>query len=248
MLQGKVAVVTGASRGIGAAIALTLAKYGASVLVNYYKSESKANAMVEDLCSRYGVRALAFQADVANERAVQDMIDFALDQFGKIDILVNNAGEILLPQYWLNVSKDVWNRSLDVNLFGVLNCIRSVVPHMRKQNGGKIVNITSTYGMIGSPFVPAYVIAKAGVITLTKSLARELAPNITINAVAPGNIDTEMTTNAGQDIVAQVINATPLQRLGTPIEVAEAVCFLCSSAADFVTGEVFVIDGGHMLR
>lgn len=246
-LQNKTAVVTGASRGIGKAIALALGREGVAVVVNYLQSEMEAQQVVQDV-KALGSEAIAVQADVASPLEVEDLLQQSLNKFGRVHLLVNNAGVILRPSGWKNLTEQDWQRMVDINLKGVFNCIRTFASHMLQEKEGKIVNIASAYGIIGSAPVIAYSAAKGGVISITKSFAKELAPYITVNAVAPGTIDTSMTRSSGQDFVNSVIAATPLKRLGKPEEVANAVTFLLSSKADFITGHVLVIDGGYMLK
>ena len=241
----RVAVITGASRGIGKAIAETLAHEGLAVVVNYLNSSEEAAELVGEI-NQFS-QAIAVRADVANPNEVRLLADESLKSFGRIDVLVNNAGVILRPGAWQDITDDVWHRTMDINLYGAFNCIREFAPHLKKNNG-KVVNISSTYGIIGAAPVIAYTASKAGLLNLTRSFAKELAPSITVNAIAPGNIDTEMTTSAGDEFIRSVIESTPLKRLGSTQDVANAVSFLASSRADFITGQLLVVDGGHMLR
>ena len=243
----KVAVITGASRGIGRATAMVLGKEGASVAVNYLRSKEKAIEVVEEI-KKHGGEAIPIRADVARLDEVKRLAEETVEKFGSIDILVNNAGVIVRPGDWKSINDESWQRTIDVNLKGILNCIKVAAPYMLKQRKGKIVNISSTYGILGATPVVAYAVAKAGVINLTRAFAKELAPYINVNAVAPGNIKTEMTSAAGEEFVNTVIKATPLKRLGEPEEVAYAIAFLVSDKADFITGQVLVVDGGHMLK
>lgn len=245
MSNAKSAIVTGSSKGIGRAIVEKLASDGYNVVINYLSSKEEANLVVSYIEATYDVRAIAIRADVSVTADVQNLISKTLQAFGKISVLVNNAGILPLPQFWADLSKEKWTQTLDVNLYGTLTCIQHVVPHMKAAGQGDIVNISSTFGIEGSPYVLAYAISKAGLITLTKSLAKVLAPEITINSIAPSNIDTEMTRNAGDEFVQKVIADTPLQRLGSSAEVANAVSYLCSGG--YITGQTLIVDGGYTL-
>lgn len=243
----RVAIITGSSRGIGKATALQLAKDDINIVINYLKSEKKSKEVVEEI-KRMGGTAIAVKADISKLEEAKELTEKAIEFFGSIDILINNAGEIIRPGDWKSIDDETWERTLDVNLKGAFNCIKVVAPYMIKQNSGKIVNISSTYGIIGAAPVIAYTVAKAGVINLTKAFAKELAPYITVNAVAPGNINTEMTSSAGEEFIKNTIEITPLKRLGEPEDVAYAVAFLTSEKANFITGQVLIVDGGHILK
>jgi 3-oxoacyl-[acyl-carrier protein] reductase len=245
-VDSRVALVTGASRGIGRATSLALARDGMRIIANYLSAEDD----VRDLADQVNMvtECLPVRADVSDLEQVVSLINHGLGAFGRLDVLVNNAGAILRPGDWKHIDLDTWRRTFDVNLLGQFHCIRQVAPLFRSNQRGKIINITSTYGVLGAAGVVAYTAAKAGVISLTRSFAKELAPYVTVNAVAPGNIDTEMTRGAGEDFIRQVIEETPLNRLGKPEDVADVISFLASDRADFITGQVIVVDGGHMLR
>jgi 3-oxoacyl-[acyl-carrier protein] reductase len=242
-LAGKVALVTGSSRGIGRATALHMGQLGAKVAVTYSQSENAAEEVVAQLLET-GVEAFAYQVDVADAHSVRQMTENVIADFGRIDILVNNAGAIYRPGDWDKMDECQIDRTLAVNLKGPLHCIQTVAPLMLKQRFGRIINITSTYAILGAAGVAAYAAAKAGVISLTKSFAKEFAPHITVNAVAPGNVDTQMTREAGDEVNNWAIRTTPLQRLAKPEEIAEAIIYL--ACADFVTAHILVIDGGQM--
>jgi len=245
-LSGKVALVTGASRGIGRATALELAHEGADVVLNYVNSETEAKQLVPEI-EALGRRAAAVRADVADEAAVTRLMAAAGGNFGGIDILVNNAGYLPRPGDWKNITADVWRETIDVNLTGVFNCIRAAAPLMADRDSGRIINISSTYGIFGATNVIAYVAAKAGVINLTKSFAKELAPRITVNAVAPGHIHTDLTPKV-PGFIEKISAMTPAGRIGQADEVAALIAFLASDRAAYITGQVIAVDGGHMLK
>ena len=244
-LQGKVAIVTGASRGIGRAIALGLAKEGADVVVTAttFESADKVAGEIEQL----GRKALAFALNVTEIRECEALVKTALEKFSKIDILVNNAG-ITSDNLLVRMKEEEWDKVLDVNLKGVFNCIRASTKTLMKQRAGKIVNITSVVGIIGNAGQANYCASKAGVIGLTKSAAKELASrNIQVNAVAPGYIETDMTKDLQGDVRQTLVNAIPLGRIGTPEDVAALVSFLASKNADYITGQIITVDGGMVM-
>jgi len=243
MLNGKVALVTGASRGIGKAIALQLAEAGADIIVNYAGSEGAAADTVAKI-KELGRNAIMVKANVANSDEVENMFKAGLDQFGHIDILVNNAG-ITRDNLIMRMKEEEWDDVISTNLKGVFNCIKAATRPMMKQRFGRIINITSVVGVLGNPGQANYVAAKAGVIGLTKTTARELASrNITVNAVAPGFIDTEMTAGLPDELKAGMLGQIPLGRLGQPEEIAKVVTFLASDAASYMTGQTLHVDGG----
>ncbi|MGK5512156.1 3-oxoacyl-[acyl-carrier-protein] reductase [Brevibacillus formosus] len=243
MLTGKTALVTGASRGIGRAIALKLAEAGANVVVNYAGSEAAASETVA-LIKEMGRDAIMIRANVSSTEDVNDMFKAALDHFGVIDILVNNAG-ITRDNLIMRMKEDEWDDVIATNLKGVFNCVKAATRPMMKQRSGKIINITSVVGVLGNAGQANYVAAKAGVIGLTKTAARELASrNITVNAVAPGFIDTEMTAVLPEDVKAGLTSQIPLARLGQTDDIASVVLFLASDAANYMTGQTLHVDGG----
>jgi 3-oxoacyl-[acyl-carrier protein] reductase len=217
---------------------------GYAVVINHRDSHNDARKVTMELCA--GKPSLVVRADVADHAAVTKMADEVLATFGRIDVLVNNAG-VTMPAEWQTLDPRSWDRCLAVNLTGTFNCIQRFAPHLARTKRGRIVNIGSTYSQIGAGVIAAYAAAKAGITSLTRTFARELAPEITVNAVAPGNIDTDMTRLAGPEFVKSVIDQTPLRRLGDPAEVAAAVRFIVSDEASFITGQTFVLDGGHAL-
>jgi 3-oxoacyl-[acyl-carrier protein] reductase len=243
-LAGKVAVVTGASRGIGKAIALALASEGANVAVNYASSSSAADTLVQEI-QAIGSEAIAVPADVSKPEQVDSLIKTATDRWGHIDILVNNAG-ITKDTLLLRMKLEDWQAVIDLNLTGVFLCTRAVSKLMLKQKSGRIINIASVAGQMGNPGQANYSAAKAGVIGFTKTVAKELASRgITVNAVAPGFITTDMT--AGLEAEG-ILNYIPLGRYGTPEEIAGMVRFLAvDPAAAYITGQVFNVDGGMVM-
>nr|WP_188495500.1 3-oxoacyl-[acyl-carrier-protein] reductase [Pullulanibacillus pueri] len=246
MMKDKVALVTGASRGIGRAIALALGHQGVKVAVNYAGSESRALEVVEAIKAA-GSEAIAIQCDVADSQAVQEMVKQVTETFGSIDILVNNAG-ITRDTLLMRMKEDDWDSVLNTNLKGVFNTTKAVSRPMMKQKQGKIINVASVVGIIGNAGQANYVAAKAGVIGLTKSSARELAArNITVNAVAPGFIATDMTDELPEDVKETMLSQIPLSRFGDPEDVADVVLFLASDASSYMTGQILRIDGGMVM-
>ena len=243
MLKGKVAVVTGASRGIGREIALTLAAYGAAVAVNYNGSKEKAEEVVQQIRSADGM-AVAIKASVSNAEDVESMMKAVMEQFGRIDILVNNAG-ITKDNLVMRMSEDDFDAVLDTNLKGTFYCMKQVYRIMLKQRFGRIINMSSVTGVVGNAGQVNYAASKAGIIGMTKSLARELGSRgITVNAVAPGFIETEMTDVLSDKVKQEMEGQIPLKRMGNVKDVAEAVAFLASDKASYITGQVLHVDGG----
>ncbi len=237
------ALITGASRGIGRAIARALAGNGYDIAVNYLSGEAQASALVSEL-SALGVNAACFRADVSKADEVTAMTEAVKKRFGIIDALVNNAG-IANQALLTDVTDEQWARMLSVNLTGVFNCCRAVLPDMINKKSGKILNIASIWGQAGASMEVPYSAAKAGVIGLTKALAKEVAPSgITVNCVCPGVIKTDMLDGFSGDDLAALTEEIPLGRLGTPEDVAKAVAYLLSPAAGYVTGQILGINGG----
>lgn len=243
MLTGKVALVTGASRGIGRQIALTLAEYGADVIVNYNGSREKAEEVVQEIESM-GRKAAAVQCTVADFEACGKMVENMIAQFGHIDILVNNAG-ITKDNLMIKMSEADFDAVIETNLKGTFHMIKHMYRPFLKQKAGRIINLSSVTGILGNAGQANYAASKAGVIGLTKSVAKELAGrNITVNAVAPGYIDTDMTQAMTDTAKEAVLSQIPLKRAGTPKDIAETVAFLASEKASYITGQVLSVDGG----
>lgn len=242
-LEGKVALVTGASRGIGKEIALELARKGANVVVNYAGSESRAQETVEEI-KALGRESFAIQANVKDASDVQRMIDETIARFGALHILVNNAG-ITRDNLMLRMKEEDWDEVLDTNLKGVFLATKLVSRQMMKQRWGRIINISSVVGFSGNAGQANYSAAKAGIIGLTKSSARELASrNITVNAIAPGYIVTDMTDQLADSIKEELLKQIPLGRLGEPKDIAKMTAFLAGDDSSYITGQTFHVNGG----
>jgi 3-oxoacyl-[acyl-carrier protein] reductase len=242
--KGKTALVTGASRGIGRAIAVALARGGANVALNYAGNEAAAQEALRLVVEAGAPKAKLWRFDVADPAASAKAVDEIVAELGGLHILVNNAG-VAIDQLVMRLKDEDWNRSLQVNLTGNFNLIRAVTRPMMKAKGGAIVNLTSVVGEMGNAGQAAYAAAKAGQIGLTKSVARELASrNIRVNAVAPGYIETDMTAGLADAAKAKLQEMIPLARLGTAEDIANAVAFLASDQASYVTGEVLRVNGG----
>ncbi|MDE6905456.1 MAG: 3-oxoacyl-[acyl-carrier-protein] reductase [Lachnospiraceae bacterium] len=243
MLENKVALVTGASRGIGKEIALSLAKEGAMVILNFNGSKDKAESAAEEIRAAGG-NAEIYQCNVSDFEACGAMIQDLIKQYGKIDILVNNAG-ITRDGLLMKMSEEDFDAVLGTNLKGAFNTIRHMSRYFLKQKSGKIINISSVSGILGNAGQANYSASKAGVIGLTKSVARELASRgINVNAIAPGFVATDMVEAMTEDAKAKMTDAIPLKRIGTTKDIANMAVFLASDASDYITGQVFAVDGG----
>ena len=242
-LDGSVALVTGASRGIGAVIASRLAKAGAKVGVNYRTSREAAAGIVEEI-NKAGGEAILVEGDVTQEDSAASASKQVVDQWKRIDILVNNAG-INRDRLLLRMSADDWDQVLDVDLKGAFLCTKHVMPHLIKQRKGRVINISSVVGISGNPGQANYAAAKAGLIGFTKAVAREVASrSVTVNALAPGYITTGMVEELNEETRKRILDRIPMGRFGAAEAVAEAVVFLCSEGARYITGQVLTIDGG----
>lgn len=245
-LNGKVAIVTGASRGIGRAIALAMAGAQADIVVNYAGRADAAEETAEAI-RKIGRRALVYKADVSDTQQVQQMVDTTLAEFGKVDILVNNAG-ITRDNLILRMKEEDWDTVMAVNLKSAFNTIKAVARPMVKARHGRIINVSSVVGLHGNPGQANYAAAKAGLIGLTKTMAKELGPrNITVNAVAPGFIMTDMTEHLNAEAKEKLTSAIALNRLGAPEDVASMVAFLASDFCGYITGQVIGVDGGIVM-
>lgn len=245
-LESKVALVTGASRGIGREIALELAREGASVAVNYAGSEAKALELVDEI-KAMGTEAIAIQADVSNSESVNEMVKQTIEQFGKLDILVNNAG-ITKDNLLMRMKESEWDDVININLKGVFLCTKAVTRQMMKQRSGRIINISSIVGVSGNPGQANYVAAKSGVIGLTKTSAKELSSRgITVNAIAPGFITTDMTDKLNEEVKSEMLKQIPLARFGEPKDIARAAVFFASEDSNYITGQTLHIDGGMVM-
>lgn len=239
-------LVTGGAKGIGAQISRSFARQGYNVIVNYYSSREQAEELVSEL-SGHDCQSISIQADISNINQVKNMIQRAECLFGHIDILVNNAG-IAQQKLFTDISEKEWDAMFDVNVKGAFNCIQAVLPKMINSKRGKIINISSIWGMVGASCEVHYSASKAAIIGFTKALAKELGPsNIQVNCVAPGVILTDMTSDLGEDTLEGLKQETPLGTIGKPLDIASAVLFLASEGADFITGQVISPNGGFLI-
>lgn len=245
-LEGKSVLVTGASRGIGREIALEMARQGANVAVNYSGSEAKANETVDEI-KAMGRDAFAVQCDVSNPESVGAMVKETIDRFGKLDVLVNNAG-VTKDNLLMRMKEEEWDDVININLKGVFLCTKAVTRQMMKQRQGRIINIASIVGVSGNPGQANYVAAKAGVIGFTKTAAKELASrNITVNAIAPGFITTDMTDKLSEEVKTEMLKQIPLARFGEPKDIANLTIFLASDDSAYMTGQTLHVDGGMVM-
>lgn len=240
--MNKTVIITGASRGIGNACARLFCENGYNVVANYFKSESEALALAEDYKT-----VLPLCADVSDEKQVDEMFDAAFKRFGRVDVLINNAG-VAMQKLFTDTSKGEWDKLFGVNVGGVFNCSRAAARLMIREHRGKIINISSVWGVTGASCEVAYSASKAAVIGFTKALAKELGPaGICVNCIAPGVIDTDMNKNLDSETINGLIDETPLQKLGTPLDIAQASLFLASEKADFITGQILGVNGGFLI-
>jgi 3-oxoacyl-[acyl-carrier protein] reductase len=242
LLKEKVAIITGGAQGIGKEIALTFVQQGAHLALTDVNPQRLTETAQE--ISTFGSEVLTFSVDVTNSAQVEQMVNKTLDKFKKIDILINNAG-ITSDALLIRMREDEWDKVLAVNLKGAFHCTKAVAKIMMKQRGGKVLNIASIIGLIGNVGQANYAASKAGLIGLTKSVAKELAPrNVNVNAIAPGFIQTEMTAKLTEEVKSKMLDAIPLKRFGKPSDVAKLAAFLVSEEASYITGQVICIDGG----
>lgn len=245
-LKGKTAIVTGGSRGIGKSIALELASKGANVVVNCTKSIESAEAVIKEI-QKMGVSGMAVKADVSKSEEVENLVNEVLNTFGSIDILVNNAG-ITRDNLIIRMTEKDFDDVISTNLKGAFICTKAISKVMIKQKSGKIINVSSVVGIVGNAGQSNYAAAKAGLIGFTKSMAKELAKRgINVNAVAPGFIETDMTSKLPEKVKEEFVNNIPLMRVGKPEDIAKAVLFLASEYSDYITGQVINIDGGMVM-
>lgn len=241
--EEKVALITGSSRGIGKATALRLAEDGVNVIINYLNYEKGAEGTAQEI-RKMGCKVFTFQADIRSFKETQNLVNFTIEKFAKIDILVNNAG-IVQDRTLQKMSLEEWENVIRTNLTGVFYCSKLVIPEMAKQKSGRIINVCSVVGQIGNFGQANYAAAKAGILGFTKSLALEVASKgITVNAVCPGFIDTDMVRKLDSQIKEELLQRIPLRRFGYPQEVAELIAFLASERSSYITGQTFNINGG----
>ena len=245
MLKGKCAVITGSTRGIGKAIAIKYASLGCNIVINYRSEKDEVNAReLSDEIGKLGVDTLIVKANIGDFEEAKNLVEKAKEKFGKVDILVNNAG-ITKDNLILRMNESDFDNVINVNLKGSFNCLKAVTPIMLKQKHGKIINMASVVGVIGNPGQVNYCASKAGVIGMTKSLAKELGgKNINVNAIAPGFIDTDMTRVLSEDQKKNILSQVPLKRLGLVSDIANVAAFLASEDSDYITGQVIHVDGG----
>lgn len=243
MLNGKCAVITGASRGIGKSIAIKFAKEGANIVINYKNNEEEALKVKKEL-EELGSKVLAVKADISELKESENLIKEAKKEFGRVDILVNNAG-ITKDNLIIRMKEEDFDNVIKTNLKGAFNCLKAITPIMLKQKYGKIINMSSVVGVIGNPGQVNYCASKAGLIGMTKSLAREIGSrNITVNAIAPGFIDTDMTKVLNDDQKKKILSQVPLNRFGSVEDIANVALFLASGNSNYITGQVIHVDGG----
>lgn len=243
----KTVLITGASKGIGSACAIAFAQNGYGVVINYNTNKEKAEQLAQIIMKSYSVPALSVKCDVTNPSQVEEMFSVAEENFGGVDVLVNNAG-VSTQKLFTDISFEEWQNTMAVDINGVFNCSKRALKYMLSKHSGSIVNISSMWGQTGASCEVHYSTAKAGVIGLTKALAKEVAPsNVRVNCIAPGVIMTDMMSHFSQQDIDELKEETPLQKLGTPKNVADAVVFLSSSKADFITGQVLGVNGGFVI-
>lgn len=242
----KTAIITGSSRGIGKAIVIALAKHGYNVIINYCTSKVAAHNLYQDLIGQ-GYNVSIFQADVSDRKQVNDLFKHTINTFGGVDLLINNAA-ISEQKLFFDITESEWDRMMEVNVKGVFNCCQEALPLMVSQGGGKIINISSIWGMVGASCEVHYSASKAAVIGLTKALAKEVSSmNIQVNCIAPGIIDTEMNDIFSAEEKQEMLNQIPLGKFGTGEDIADCVLFLASDATNYITGQVISPNGGYLI-
>lgn len=245
-LENKVALITGASRGIGKAVALELAAQGADIIINYVGPTDLAEETATEI-KKLGRKAMIIEADVTDSVAINAMLEKIIAEFGRVDILINNAG-ITKDNLLMRMKEEDWDAVLNINLKGIFNCTKATLKYMTKQKYGRIVSVSSVVGVMGNAGQANYAASKAGAIGFTKSIAKEVASrNITANCVAPGFIDTDMTAKLPEKVRAEMIASIPAKKLGTPHDVAKAIAFLASDYAEYITGQTLHVDGGMVM-
>ncbi|MGL5314117.1 MAG: elongation factor P 5-aminopentanone reductase [Peptostreptococcaceae bacterium] len=245
-MNNKTVLITGASRGIGRATAILFAENGYNVLINYNKSEKEAQELYEDLSNK-GFSVRTFKADVSKRSEVNLMVNYCIGEFGKIDVLVNNAG-ISTDKLFTELTDEEWHDMMNINLNSVFYTTQKTLQYMIPEHSGKIINISSIWGMVGGSYEVHYSTSKAAIIGMTKALAKEIGPsNIQVNCVAPGVIQTDMIKNVSQEILDMLRDETPLMKLGTPEDIANCVLFLADDRSNFITGQVISPNGGFVI-
>jgi len=247
ILNNKVAIVTGSSRGIGRRIAEIFAENGASVVINYNHTDTEANNVLDAIRERTGFAPLIVKADVSTSDGVAKLVDSTLNHFGKIDILVNNAG-ITIRDSTLDIDEKDWDLVMAVNLKGPFLCVKTTIPVMLKNKSGTIINITSIRGITGSSNSMHYAVSKAGIITMTKSLAMEFAPFIRVNAIAPGYTMTDLHSHLDKNEISRIEASIPLKRFGSVNDIAKTALFLASDETSYITGETIIVSGGLVMK
>ena len=246
MIMNKVALITGASKGIGAATAIMFAQNGYDVIINYCSSAESA-ILLEKSLKENGFSALSYMADVSKSNDVKRMVNDVIERYGKIDVLINNAG-IAQQKLFTDITDEDWERMVSINLTGTFNCCRAVIPHMVSRKSGSIINTSSIWGMTGASCEVHYSAVKAGIIGMTKALAKELGPSgIRVNCVAPGVINTKMNSHLSIEDMAALVDETPLGRIGEPDDVATLITYLASEEASFITGQIIGANGGFYI-
>lgn len=243
-MKNKVVVITGSSRGIGRAAALLFAQRGAYVVINSRQSDKNTKSLLAEINQLS--KGIHVEGDVANEGTIQALHEAAIKEFGRVDVLINNAAVINQPNAWNDFTQESFLKGMETNLLAPMRAVRIFADSLKKAKGN-IINVSSTYGLMGGAPVAVYTASKSALINYTMSMAVELAPDIRVNAIAPGVIDTDMTAGAPKEFIDEVIQRTPLKRLGQADEIAKCLAFLASDEASFVTGHTFIADGGHIL-